>query len=224
MPLLRLSNATGPGAEPSALPAWSFRMSASPVCVHSVAEAYLYLLTLRCESCGRGPLRARADLTRTDEVAGGWRMEIRCGGCARETALAFAIDPPPTREEAGSGRINPTPRPSQAIDLLGWLALFQRILSASEKEADRQAGRQLAWEAAQCLDEALKFYEPGNDLPPEAAFFSADSRRRFLDHPGQFSRERWRERRLRLPDLGAGPRPEGRPRPRWWRFWRGPGP
>src|SRR5262249_22050944 len=130
----------------------------------------------------------------------------------------FRIDPMPTREEAQSDRINQTSRPSEAIDLLGWLSLFQSILTASEQQLDRQVARQLAWEAAQCLDEAMKFYEPEEELPSATAFFNDESRQRFRDHPQQFAKSKWRQRRMMLPDMTArttSPKPV-----RWWQFWR----
>jgi len=143
-----------------------------------------------------------------------------CGKCDAETALHFCINPPPTREQAGSPQINATAQRSSAIDLLGWLTLFQAILDAAQKEKHKAAGRELAYEAALCLDEALKFYEGENELPGEDAFFSAASLQRFREHPERFARSKWRERRLLLPDMKAktdsGNRRKRRP---WWRFW-----
>ena len=63
----------------------------------------------------------------------------------------------------------------------------------------KTAARKLSLEAAQCLDEALKFYEEDNDLPPNDAFFHAGSRDRFRDHPQHFSRQRLLHLRSKLP-------------------------
>ncbi len=189
--------------------------------VHSVAEAYLYLKVTPCRSCQRGALNARSNLQKTASAAGGWTMPVACGKCSTETVLHFCINPPPTREQAHSSQINSTPQRSSAIDLLGWLTLFQAILDAAQKETQKTAGRELAYEAALCLDEALKFYDGENELPSADAFFSESSSQRFREHPERFARSKWRERRLLLPDMKArtesGDRPKRRP---WWRFWR----
>jgi hypothetical protein len=191
------------------------------VYVHSVAEAYLYLKVAPCPRCRQGALKEKSDLTKTASAAGGWTLPTVCGKCEEETVLHFCINPPPTRAQAGSPLINPTAQQSSAIDLLGWLTLFQAILDASQKETNKAAGRELAYEAALCLDEALKFYEGENELPTDDAFFSETSLQRFREHPERFARSKWRERRLLLPDKKA--RTESadllKPRP-WWRFWR----
>lgn len=189
------------------------------VTVHSVAEAYLYLMVRPCLDCGRGPLKQRGDLTRTAAARGGWLLPAACGACGHRVELAFDIQPPPTREQARSDTINPTAERSQAIDLLGWITLFQTILAESQKQTDRQLARQLAWESAQCLDEALKFYDGDQELPAADAFFSDAARDRFRAHPEYFARSKWRERRLLLPDGRTRDAAAPRPRRRWWRFW-----
>ena len=55
-------------------------------------------------------------------------------------------------------RVNPTSEPSQIVDLGQWLTLFRSIAEAAERESDKVQARHLGLEAAQCLDEALKFY------------------------------------------------------------------
>lgn len=194
---------------------------ASIISVHSVAEAYLYLLATPCPDCRKGSLKQKNDLTKTGSGSSDWELESHCAACGAEQALRFEIKPIPTREQARSDRINPTRERSQAIDLLGWLTLFQTILAASGRESDKQSGRQLASEAAQCLDEALKFYEPDQELPGEDAFFTESARQRFETHPQHFARSKWLERRLHLPAPSAE-RVSKRPAPKhpWWRFWR----
>ncbi len=203
------------------------RFSAMPsddtlIPVHSVAEAYLYLMATPCPACHRGALAQAGDLTKSGGgAASRWTLATRCGSCNAAETLRFSIEPPPSREQAQSSRINPTSEPSQAIDLLGWLSLFQSILGAAGKATDKAAGRDLAIEAAQCLDEAFKFYGPGEELPPSEAFFCEASRQRFASHPGQFARSKWRERRLKLPDADVKTMAACTDRPRsWWRFWR----
>jgi hypothetical protein len=60
-------------------------------------------------------------------------------------------------------------------------------------------------DAAQCLREALKFYDDeDNDLPPRNALFHEASRRRFWDHPEEFSRQRLLNALSRLPNPVPG--------------------
>ncbi len=192
----------------------------SPISVHSVAEAYLYLMATPCPRCHRGAVAQDGDLTRAGGTPASWTLATRCGSCNAAETLRFVIDPPPSREQAQSNAINPTRESSKAIDLLGWLSLFQSILGAAGKATNKAEGRQLAIEAAQCLDEAFKFYEPGEELPGAEAFFSETSRQRFASHPQQFARAKWRERRLKLPDTDARTMAAATERPRpWWRFW-----
>lgn len=194
---------------------------ASVIQIHSVAEAYLYLMVQPCPFCENAPLEKTHDLTKTGPGDSGWRLSASCPACRQDSTLLFEIQPPPTREQAQSSRINPTPRPSRAIDLLGWLTLFQSILAAANKQKGAQRSRELAAEAAQCLDEALKFYQGDEELPPPDAFFTERSRRRFEAHPQQFARSQWLERRLRLPDTNAQTTAAASSRkPKWWQFWR----
>lgn len=195
-------------------------VSREPVVVlHSVAEAYLYLMADRCNACGRGPLRAGGELTKTADKKAPWRILAECPGCSRCEPISFLIDPPPTREQALSSVVNPTPFHSRAIDLDGWLTLFQSILAAAEAQVDKATSRQIGMEALMCVDEALKFYETGHDAPRGDAFFSDSSRQRFLAQPGQYSKSVWERRRAILDDTlkQAGGKSAGR---RWYRFWR----
>jgi hypothetical protein len=190
----------------------------APIPVHSVAEAYLHLGAMPCRVCGKGPVKAQAELTKSDSYSSRYTLATRCDACRNESGLMYEIDPPPTRQQAQSDVINPTSQPSRAIDLLGWLTLFRSILTASEKESDKGVSRQLAWEAAQCLDEAMKFYEGDNEMPPVAAFFTEPSRKRFQEQPAHFARSVWRERRLKLPDVRSRTKADGGKS--WWKFWK----
>jgi len=109
--------------------------------------------------------------------------------------------------------VNSTDEPSWILDVAQWLTLFSMMTEMAGKESDKTAARRLSLEAAQCLDEALKFYEEDNDLPPTEAFFHQGSRDRFRDHPQQFSRQRLLHLRSRLPTRwrqdGSEPRSEG---------------
>jgi len=198
-------------------------MTAQPQPVHSLAEAHLYLMVCPCPECGRGSLKAAG--ARPD----GLRLSLRaaCGACGRQQDYEFVLTegtwPEPGSEAAR--RINTTGERSAIIDVAGWLTLFRVILEGAGKAADKGEARMLGHEAAQCLEEALKFYSPDSDLPPAEAFFSENSRRLLRDHPEQFTRQRLLGMRHKLPTLrhmehliragDAG----GRSRP-WWRFWK----
>lgn len=205
------------------------------VTVHSVAEAYLYAMIAPCPVCAAGPLTAEGNLTAASDRADAWRLTVSCRACRARDDLRFRIDPPPTRSEAASDRINPTSARSAAIDLLGWMTLFRTIVGTAHAATDKQEARRLAGEALQCLDEALRFYDADNDLPPREAFFTEQSRRRFQDHPEQFLRSKLLHHRSLLPNAAARTVPSQsppvdpscpgesraeRPPRRWWRFWR----
>ncbi len=193
-------------------------MDDAPLIAHSLAEVYLFLMATPCPSCGKGPLHGGDPLAAEDTTAksqtpspsqgeGGGegqglaalRITADCGACHAmshwvfqlPTATPTPVDQPPV--------INPTSSPSEILDVAQWLTLFGMITAAAERQPDKQAARRLRLEAGQCLEEALKFYEPGNDLPPPAAFFHEGSRQRLRTHPEQFSRQRLLALRSKLP-------------------------
>jgi hypothetical protein len=196
---------------------------------HSLAEAYLYLMATPCTSCGRGPLRgSNARITdpangppstgahRTQTAA----VEARCGACRTVTVFTFRI---PQQTEQADERlgalINPTDEPSRILDVGQWIMLFRVITEAAGKEKDKIQARHLGIEAAQCLEEALKFYDdPGNDLPPPEAIFTEPSQRRLREAPEHFSRRRLIELRAKLPTMSAMRASLSKPRKKpWWR-------
>ena len=180
---------------------------------HSVAEAYLYVSLTYCPACMRRPVRVAADLTR---AADGWVLPVNCAGCGRTSDLRFEMASP----QPGSNDINPSGEPSRLIDVAGWLALFRVIADSANQQADKAEARALALEAAQCLDEALRFYGPDDLIAPPSAFFAENSRDRARKHPEQFQRARLLELRLKLPvatrDLPGWNQPRKKP---WWKFW-----
>jgi hypothetical protein len=127
-------------------------------------------------------------------------------------------------EPTNTSQINATDEPSRILDVGQWLVLFQVILTAASKEPDRIEARRLGYEAAQCLEEALKFYAD-NDAPPADALFTPRSRRRFEQNPESFSRGRLIDMRSKLPTLGHMERQITNPAPRairkkWWQVWK----
>lgn len=217
----------------------------TPRPVHSLAEIALGLKVMVCPNCGGGPMVARSrSLTfgpRADEV----EIKVVCRSCLKSESLLFTIadvgDPGPRAlprkfdEEAilaAADVVNPTDQPSALVDVAGWLMLHSLLTDKvrsvavhARTGADRQAIRNLQILAGQCIDEALKFYEADNDLPPQDAFFSEAGRIQFHAYPELFVRNRLIDLRSRLPSRAA-PADAGetassvQPPPCWWRFWR----
>lgn len=148
--------------------------------VHSIQEEHLYVLLQRC-GCGHP-----YELVSQSLESGGERpvdrITGRCQGCAGSRDFLFDVggffgD----RGRYASLRVNPTPEPSRAIDLEGWtrLALFYlNMIPQAEGDGERT---QTTFMAAQCIEEALKFFPPGEAEPGQDAFFSTrDPDRRSL--------------------------------------------
>jgi hypothetical protein len=120
----------------------------------------------------------------------------RAGGFAALVVAAEAGDSLP---------ISRTDEPSRILDVAGWLTLHARLCDAARAKAraassvERTLARQLHIQAAACLEEALKFYDEDNDLPPEDAFFTDAGRRQFRGHPESFLRGRLVSLRAVLP-------------------------
>jgi hypothetical protein len=189
-----------------------------PLRVHSVVEAYLYLMVQRCAGCGQGPvvnqlrisdcgLRNENDLK--IEMSETTPMAVRCKGCGAESVVELDLrdaleerprlwNEIPIGEAGGVAvAINATAEPSAVIDVAQWLTLSSVIADAArvfeaqaETAADRGIVRQLNVQAGRCLDEAIKFYLDGEELPPRKAFFEEGSRQQFRERPEFFARTR----------------------------------
>ncbi len=229
-------------------------MSKDALVAHSLAEAYLYLMATPCGSCGKGPLRgsggewhagARVDASarsttlsseRPPAAEGArspgdeWIVSVTasCDACqAADTHLFRLPEGPGSYAFDEWPVVNPTDEPSRIIDVAQWITLFRMLTEAGDRETEKTKTRHLNIEAAQCLEEALKFYdEVGNDLPPREAFFQDASRRRLKDSPEQFSRQRLMDLRAKLPIPSTfarrgGVAPTGSDaadsKRRWWR-------
>jgi len=166
---------------------------------HSLAEAYLYLLVTPCPLCGKGPLiSGEAALLSSEGRLHIATIAAACRACGAANSWQFQILP--GKAQAGSDEINASDRPSQLIDLSQWITLSRVISEAASRSDDRIQARGFRIQAWQCLDEALKFFEPGNAIPPGTAFFTPESKQRFRDHPEQFERSRLLQLRDRLPN------------------------
>lgn len=196
-------------------------MPEEPLIAHSLAEAYLYLMATPCASCGQGPLkgldaRVVSEKERSVTVA----IAARCAACQSDTTKAFLLPGGLGSEKSGEAAIvNPTDEPSRILDVGQWIVLFRMITEAASKETDKTQARHLGIEAAQCLEEALKFYDDvDNDLPPSEAFFTDASRERLREAPEQFSRRRLIDLRAKLPSMAAmRASVSARKKKRWWR-------
>ncbi|MFO0972641.1 MAG: hypothetical protein U1A27_04250 [Phycisphaerae bacterium] len=185
---------------------------------HSVAEIGLYFILTPCPSCGRFALRPRGLPGPPDESHVAHWLTAGCAACLRDYPSVFLIEPAPVVEPAGAPLppvINPTFAPSRLIDLLGWIILYRHYVEQTAQPVD---ARRMTLVAAQCLDEALKFYPRGAAAPPVEAFFSARSRERFRTHPREFDRTIVLAHRQRLPRAEVASVSRGE-RPRWWRRW-----
>jgi len=193
-------------------------MSDAPLIAHSIAEARLYLMVTPCKSCRRGPLQP-SGLRRLHE-SGGVRVvaiDTTCD-CAHADTFTFRITADSAVNEPNvPALINVSPQRSRIIDVAQWLTLFRMTAEEAGRESDKVQARELWLEAAQCLEEALKFFDDAeNDLPPEDAFYHAESRVRLRENPEQFSRSRLIGLRAKLPVRGAavprvstsGPKPQ----------------
>lgn len=196
---------------------------ASPLTAHSLAEAYFYLMVTPCPSCGEGPLRSESG-QRTSPTQSELRVciEALCGKCGQSAKFDFRLPSGAGTRGDAPAIVNPTVEPSEIIDVAQWLTLFRTVAEAASRDKDKVQARHLGLEAAQCLDEALKFYQDDNDLPPRDAFFSDTSRERLERNPEQFSRQRLINLRAKLPTCDAMRAAIAAPpaKKKWWRFGR----
>ncbi len=187
-------------------------MAANPVKIHSVAEAYLLLMVTPCDACGKGPLEAAGHETigLDGGKIPGRKLSARCKACGHDQQFLFDltdIDPADGTQPGDLPRINPSGQPSQAIDLAQWLMLFETIVRAADRQDDPAEARRLGYEAAQCLEEALKFYPAdGEEWPAESSFFQEQTLSRFRRHRHLFARTRLLELRRKLPRCRGWPR------------------
>ncbi|UCF34677.1 MAG: hypothetical protein JSV78_05105 [Phycisphaerales bacterium] len=200
-------------------------MPDEPLAAHSLAEAYLYLMATPCGVCGRGPLEGTDPYPeKRDESEVLLNLKVTCASCGHHQNSTFRIpaDAASTSTDAPPV-VNQSDEPSRIIDVAQWITLFRAITEVAGREKNKREARRLGIEAAMCLEEALKFYDEDNDLPPSEALFHENSRNRLRDYPEQFSRQRLINLRRKLPSMSIMmqrlKRGQGKKRP-WWRFGR----
>lgn len=171
--------------------------SAEAVRVHSVQEEYFFLMLHPC-SCG-GPWRH--DPTAAEPIAGEvHKIDVACHLCKQTRSLVFQL-PPAGGGKAPVRQVNPTAEPSKAIDVAEWLDLAQFYLGRIGRLKDGAERSQSLLDARQCLEEALKFYGPGDDGPPPSALWSETSRRKAVASAAAFRRAKLEEMIARMPPL-----------------------
>lgn len=163
-----------------------------PLNAHSLAEASLFLTATPCRACGKGPLRAEAPPEGSGEVV---NIGAECVSCHGLSSWVFRV------RRSSPGVLNASADASEILDVAQWIMLSGMIAARATAEADKIRKRLLYIEAAQCLEEALKFYAADNDIPPAGAFFHEGSRLRFRQSPEHFSRQRLLHLRSRLPHV-----------------------
>jgi len=171
---------------------------------YSEAERHFYLMVRRCKRCGSGPfeLVGRGEDPQLGDQIDAW--QVRCRRCGAEEQIHFdrrALLVEPSGQSESLPVVNPSDQPSKLLDLAQWLALFHSIIESASKTQDKAESRRLGYEAALCLEEALKFYQPDSDLPPARAFFSEDTLASFRQHPEQFTHQKLLQIREKLPAL-----------------------
>lgn len=170
----------------------------APLTAHSYAEATLFLTATPCAACGKGPLRAGSfGESSGRESPAVVDVQAECVSCHDVSRWAFRI------ASGIADAINATADPSEILDVAQWVMLSGMIAASATAEVDKVRKRRLFIEAAQCLEEALKFYADDNDLPPAAAFFHEGSRLRFRQSPEHFSRQRLLHLRSKLPHAAS---------------------
>jgi len=191
--------------------------SARPPRLHSLGEAYLFVRVTPCAVCA-GALDGDEARFELEAEAHKLTLETACRRCEalferefdvsavgqgefgllREARLAgpWEMDPPV---------LNSTEDASEVIDVAGWLTLFTWVndmaRTAGEQARDpaaRAAARRMRLVAGACLEEALKFFEEDNDLPPDEAFFGDETRRQFWERPELFTRQHITDLRFSL--------------------------
>ena len=193
-----------------------------PLSAHSILEAHLYVMLQLCPECEAGPLEVAGRDTEEHHIDDIIRLDCACPACGEKAVYRFRID---SRWAAPSEPpvINPTDEPSKLIDVAQCLTLYHTFIARSNEASDRTASRSEAYQAALCIVEALKFYEPDNDLPPPSAFFSDQAREQARAHPAFYARDKLLDMQTGLPNLRASQAvTKAKLASKWWKFWQKP--
>jgi len=197
-------------------------MAAAPLRAHSVVEACLYLMATPCTACRSGAFAVEAPVA--GHVPGGVRIAATCRNCGLTQGWEFIAPEADLRGDplSTSAPINASDEPSRLIDVVQWVTLAQVLLEASATTPGAQEQRWRRIRAGQCLDEALKFYDAENELPPATGLMTESSRSAVREHPQRYARSRLLQQRGELPVHGLSERMPASARGRrpWWKFWQ----
>jgi hypothetical protein len=189
---------------------------------YTINEVMYFLSVTPCHACGKGPL---VPARRHPEFTPGEPFELpgQCSQCGGVVSFTFTVDLPLDREWPDSEFINPSDEPSRIIGLAQWLSLFYTLVEHAAGQGP-QGSRRTGLHAALCIEEALKFYDADDEMPPPEAFLSGTGRDAFQRQPEKFSQSRLRAMRDKLPGLHTITRRIERdvnpPEKKWWQFWR----
>ena len=149
-------------------------------------EAHLYMDLHPCEECGAIDVVWRHATVYVDGGIGGGYFGS-CPGCGAKREFVFAL---PEREWVVAEFPNfGGPEPSRLLDAGEWLWVADR--AAGNAPAGDPAGERRALAlASQAVAEVLKFIPDGEELVPEAAFWTERGREVHSAEPGRFSRGR----------------------------------
>ena len=124
---------------------------------HSPAEAEYYLKVTPCPGCAKGPWEIQVRRPEQDARS----MSARCQNCHIERRFEFFCpEQDPAEANPEGDVINASDEPSRIIDVGQWLSLFFFLIDSAAKSPEKAETRKISFQAAQCLDEALKFYTP----------------------------------------------------------------
>ena len=201
--------------------------------VHSVQEEYFYMMVRPC-ACG-GPWHSESQEVDEGESRILHHVSATCFACGKQRTFHFQLDERPG-PKGPIRQINPTDRPSRALDLAEWLGLAQFYLGRIERLDAKVEKAQSLLDARQCLEEARKFFGPEDEAPPASALWSRKSRQAAEARPEAFRRSTIEGMLRRLPPLerlrqadsldqkafkqAVRERARQRVGRKWWQVWR----
>ena len=172
-----------------------------PLTPHSTNELTYYLLVAPCDACGSGPRQVLA-VENTRAADGRRRATVRCDHCAHEQTVDFLSEFEPADPETLC--VSPVNEPSRLIDLNQWLGIAYMLIDRITENRGADAHTQQI-QAAVCLAEALKFFDPDDEVPPAEAFFHEASQQAFREHPETFARQHISDMLAKLPPMPTWP-------------------
>jgi hypothetical protein len=199
--------------------------------VHSVQEEYFYMMVHPC-ACG-GPWLAESKEVEGSGPRLAHRVDGECYKCKARRTFNFILDAP-AGPKGPIRQINPTAEPSAALDVAEWMDLAQFYLARIERLKKPLERAQSLLDARQCLEEAMKFYGPGDDAPPPAAIWSDAGRTKVARQPAVYRRSALEAMLAKIPPMDRLREADkmeqrefqkalkvlARERVKWWQVWK----